>query len=170
LVVYYPRAEPAKKTVVVPGWKLMRCKELESSTAYLDLDLKEVSQGFQHLADLARNNNGAQVEIMWCILLANPAVMIESGAGRKAPICQHVEELGLADVIVNVCGLVLKSILEWLKVAYTKEDISKPQRHARTAVILEMLSKAWFNSIQSELRDLGYKVIDHAQATMENMN
>jgi hypothetical protein len=45
------------------AWKLMRCKELESSTAYLDLDLKEVSQGFQHLADLARNNNGAQVEI-----------------------------------------------------------------------------------------------------------
>jgi hypothetical protein len=32
---------------------------------------------------------------------------------------QHVKELGLADAIVNAHGLVLKSILEWLKVAYT---------------------------------------------------
>ena len=144
-------------------------KELESSTAYLDLDLKEVSQGFRRLADLARNNNGAQVEVMR-VLLADPTVMIESGAGRKASVRQHVKELGLADVIVNARGLVLKSILEWLKVAYTKEDISKPQCHARTAVILETPSKAWFNSIQSELRDHGYKVIDRAQATMEDMN
>jgi hypothetical protein len=104
------------------------------------------------------------------VLLADPTVMIESWAGRKAPVSQHVKELGLADVIVNARSQVLKSILEWLKVAYTKEDISKPQRHAKTTVILEMLSKAWFNSIQSELRDHGYKVIDHAQATTEDMN
>jgi hypothetical protein len=55
------------------------------------------------------------------------------GGGRKASIHQHVKELGLADVIVDAHGLVLKSILEWLKVAYTTEDISaKPQFHSRS--------------------------------------
>jgi hypothetical protein len=81
-----------------------------------------VSQGFQHLADLARNNNGAQVEIT-CWDNVSPSCQPHcydwKRGWEKGILRQHVKELGLADAIVNAHGLVLKSILEWLKVSYT---------------------------------------------------
>ena len=145
-------------------------KVVEPSTAYFDLDLKEVSQGFRRLADLARKNVDGEVEVMR-VLLVDPTVVIESGGGRKTSVRRHVEELGLGDVIVDARGLVLKSILEWLKSVCTKEDAMKSPHDTRLVpVILETSSKAWFNSIRSELRRHGYDVIDRSETTAEGIN
>jgi len=142
--------------------------EEEMSTAYFDLDLKEVAQGFRRLTDLAKKRNNGQIEVMR-VLLIDPTVVIESGGGRQTTVRDYVEELKLADIIVDARGLVLKSILEWLeKVDTDKGGLGLPGVLGRKPVILETPSKTWFNSIRSELRNHGYDVIDRAEALAES--
>lgn len=140
----------------------------ELSTAYFDLDLQEVAQGFRRLSELARRKNNGQLEVMR-VLLVDPSVVIESGGGRKTTVLEYVKELGLADVIVDARGLVLRSILDWLDGMYARESGLRPDRDTTLKpVILETPSKAWFQSIRSELRHHGYNVIDRTEVTADD--
>jgi hypothetical protein len=157
------------------GDKIMSASPKEEdlvSTAYFDLDLKEVAQGFRRLTDLATCNKNNEVEVRR-VLLVDPTVVIESGGGRQNTVREYVQELGLADVIVDARGLVLNSILCWLQNTYRDNDEDQRASSRKVdlkPVILETPSKQWFHSIRSELRLHGYEVIDRAQAVSDDSN
>lgn len=139
----------------------------------LDLDLKEVAQGFRRLADLAKKeckkDGGSALQVRR-VLLVDPTMIIENGGGRLTSVRDLVEELGLADIVIDARESVLHAILQWLAQQRNdrgSEGSQKAQKQLRP-VILETPSKAWFQSIRSELRKHGYDVIDRADAAMES--
>jgi hypothetical protein len=125
-----------------------------------DLDLKEVSQGFRRLADIARRECESKMQVVR-VLLVDPSTVVENGGGRRSTVRDQVTELGLADIIVDSRQAVLHSILSWLR----KNDRDTDSPPASTSlklkpVILETPSKEWFHSIQTELRNHQYDVMD----------
>lgn len=134
----------------------------------LDLDLKEVAQGFRRLADLAQKeaSDGSSLQIRR-VLLVDPTVIIESGGGRQTSVRDLIEELGLADILIDARASVLHAILNWLEQAEESnsgEDGNASEKSQLRPVILETPAKAWFHSIRSELRKHGYDVIDREVA------
>lgn len=115
-----------------------------------DLDLKEVGQGFRRLA-----RSGDFKDILR-VLLVDCTVKLTSGGGRHTSVRDRVEELELADIIIDSRAAVLHAILSWLETQNCN------------CVILETPSKAWFQSIQAELKKHGYKVIDQGVAPEKN--
>ena len=131
----------------------------------LDLDLKECAQGFRRLAELAKSTESSPNISVVRVLLVDPTVIIESGGGRRTSVREHVEELRLADVIVDARESVLHSMLGWLESVYEDPKTNVPlTKLLLKPVVLETASKDWFLSIKSELRKYGYNVLDRKQA------
>lgn len=128
----------------------------------LDLDLKEVGQGFRRLTELLKYNsdcNDDDVRVMR-VILVDPSIIIRSGGGRHQTIRQLVQELALADIIVDARASVLHAMLRWLD---QQEYNQSEQNDAVRYVVLETPSSTWFHSIRLELRQHGYEVIDREQ-------
>jgi len=121
----------------------------------LDLDLKEVAQGFRRLHEIACQE-GNTVNVMR-VILVDPSYTLTSGGGRKSTVRERIEELGLADVVIDAQAVFLQVLLKWL------DNQEYPKRDKLGTIALETPSALWFRALQRALKDHGYNVIDRAQ-------
>jgi len=144
----------------------------------LDLDLKEVAQGFRCLSQLVTStpddedgetNKRSEVEIdasnieVMRVLLVDPTVIVESGGGRRETAGELAHELALTDILVDARQSILSAKLKWLQ---QHHNTNCPKINGRRPVILETPSKEWFASIRAELRKYGYEIMDRSQMDM----
>ena len=122
-----------------------------------DLDLKEVAQGFSQLASMVYK----ETEVIR-VLLVDPTVRLKSGGGRTTSVRGLVDELALADIIVDARASILHAMLQWLQKVYKKNDPTNSLQ-TQQQVVLETPCREWFLSIRSELGKHGYNVIDRSQ-------
>jgi len=130
----------------------------------LDLDLREVAQGFRRLSQLVGNDDEQPFKVVR-VLLVDPTVIVESGGGRRMTVREQVTELKLTDILVDARESLLCAVLEWLSQCSGTNQAYNSMRNKNQLrpVILETPSKAWFHSIQTELRKHGYEVMDRSQ-------
>lgn len=153
---WYSRSE-------LPLWnghhsKKFFAKEAPIPYSQLDLDLKEIAQGFRRLGEIGRR---AHPEVSVArVILVDPSIQIESGGGRRMTVRQQIEELGLADIVVDSRTSVRREILTWLENYFASTTLKNLKRNRKRRVILETPSKVWFHSLQSELANFGYQVVD----------
>jgi 23S rRNA-/tRNA-specific pseudouridylate synthase len=142
----------------------LRQIKVASSFLEVDLDLKEAAQGFRRLTELARSELKSDENLqVHRVILVDQSVMTESGGGRRSTVRERVDELGLADVLIDSRECVLHALLKWLKSA--KSSWSGAPR----PVLLETPSRLWFLSIRAELKKHGYEVLNQSQCSNNKM-
>ena len=135
-----------------------------------DLDLYEVAQGFTRIASMVP----ATARVLR-VLLIDTSTTVESGSGsqRSSTIRQHVNELGLADIVVDCRAPLVLTLTKWLQQKQQQKGrrgsfgwwgSSSSSSSSLRPVVLETPDKEWFGSLSRELRKHGYEVLDHYQA------
>eukprot|EP00542_Grammatophora_oceanica_P009227 CAMPEP_0194047034 /NCGR_PEP_ID=MMETSP0009_2-20130614/23515_1 /TAXON_ID=210454 /ORGANISM="Grammatophora oceanica, Strain CCMP 410" /LENGTH=534 /DNA_ID=CAMNT_0038692547 /DNA_START=167 /DNA_END=1771 /DNA_ORIENTATION=- len=151
------------------------------STEDFDLDLKEVAQGFSQLINLATKGNrhrGKTFQTMR-VLLVDPDAASRSGGGRETTAREVANELGLADIVVDARAPIVITIKDWLASVENRYGIKekKPVSNGwwrlrggsqdtkpNKPIVLETPEEEWFLSLQGELGQLGYTVMDRVDA------
>jgi hypothetical protein len=125
-----------------------------------DLDLYEVAQGFTKLSSLVKVRSSRHFDVLR-VVLVDPEAVFESGGGRKSTAREYSTELGLADVVVDSRAPLVFAMTQWLR---NCEEQKQVVSNRRRVVVLESPVKSWFESIRSELKTLGYEVLDRSVA------
>lgn len=135
----------------------------------LDIDLFEISQGFYKLRHSVSEASKSNYQVLRVILVDLDAI-VKSGGGRESSAREYINELGLADIVIDARKSLVNAITHWLsKVTEeiqgqcnnnTASIFSWQKQNKNIPVVLETPYKEWFDSIKETLLPFGYEIID----------
>lgn len=122
------------------------------SASAFDLDLHEVSQGFEMLESLVKVEHRTLK-----VVLTDLFSYWENGGGRKVLLRKELEEQGLADILIGARAALTLAVHLFLKTAILNSPLKEP------IIILETPYQEWFESFKTEMKLYGYQVMDRSE-------